>query len=169
MESERKITKLYGNYLSNGSCISGADGTVSKPEKWRSICEAHSIEFPKIACCTPGTFNVLITEPHNYEPPGEEKYRSIARENMGRSGGHHISPVAKIVSINGKSVECWIYRGGHVGEHILELLAVSRLAVVLGINPNDDLILELEEFPECSPEMPILTGMLDKNTDDSGD
>ncbi len=96
---------------------------------WEQICAEHEEEFPQIRQCHPGTFNVRMEAP--YKPPGEDEYRRMARERGQTTGryadGNHLSPRAKVIEINGKPVEAWIYRGGHDNTS-LELLSACQLA-----------------------------------------
>jgi hypothetical protein len=106
--------------------------------------------------CAKGTFNVGLDVPYN--PPGENKYRLMAVERgkaVGRyQDGNHISPCARVVSINGQPVTAWIYRGGHRDHPVLELLSKRELAPFLGVKPGDELRLEIEELDEGSQDMP---------------
>ncbi|MBN6742049.1 hypothetical protein JKG47_16205 [Acidithiobacillus sp. MC6.1] len=150
------MIELIGKYASHEANNHGADGTVNKI--WKSIVGAHKGEFPTIAECEPGTFNVLITNPDNYSPPDEKKYRCLSAIYWGRPHGHHISPVAKVTRINGVETEFWIYRGGHEDKPVLELLSKIRLASTLGIQPGQAITLIMEILPEGSPGMPEVPG-----------
>lgn len=149
---------LKGRYVSHNGGSCGADGSVSK--NWEGIVAAHKDEFPAIQECIPGTFNVWITKPENYLPPSEQKYRKLSAEHWNREKGHHISPVAKVTMINGIDVECWIYRGGHEGQPVLELLSKEELETKLGVQPGKLLTLELEILPEGALGMPAVPGPL---------
>lgn len=130
----------------NGHYRSG-HGTVSTI--WDSLSDGHIHEFPKINSCASGTFNVEVP----YTPPNDEKYRKMAKE-LHRDDGNHISPCARITHINGHAVTCWIYRGGHVGENLLELLSEHRLAGHLSLNPGDRVEITIEEMEEGTENMP---------------
>lgn len=148
--------QLRGDYVSHRASAAGADGTTNRI--WKSMVDAHQVEFPPITECVPGTFNVWITDPRNYVPPNETKYRELSRVHWNRPEGHHISPVAKITRINDVDIECWIYRGGHNDKPIIELLARIPLAANLNIKPNQPITLQLTILPEGSPGMPKVPG-----------
>lgn len=147
---------LNGKYVSHIERCRGADGSVAK--NWDKIVAGHKDEFPSIERCFPGTFNVWITEPENYMPPYEDRYRSLSAIFWGRPEGHHISPVIKILKINDEDVECWVYRGGHRGQPVLELLSEDNLLEKLRIEPDALVVLELIVVPEGTPGMPALPG-----------
>jgi hypothetical protein len=121
----------------------------------------HMEEFPDIACCAPGTLNVLLEDPPDYAPPCDNKWKALARKRGASSGkytaGHHISPLAKVVEINGVPLVAWIYRGGHeVGgeDHALELMARERISERLGLTPGAGVTLRIQEFAKPQPGMP---------------
>lgn len=147
---------LKGKYVSHIERCCGADGSVAK--NWDGIVATHKDEFPSIQQCFPGTFNVWITEPENYLPPDENRYRSLSTKFWGREKGHHISPVTIVSKINTVDVNCWIYRGGHEGQPVLELLSEEPLAAKLGIKPDGFVVLELTIVPEGTLGMPAVPG-----------
>jgi hypothetical protein len=125
---------------------------------WEQVCADHEDEFPEIRQCSPGTFNVLITDTLAYVPPGEAEYRSRATER-GRSvkryeDGNHLSPRAKMIEINKKPVEAWLYRGGHRSRPVLELVSRCRLVEHFSVRDGDALTLRLIEVPEGTAGMP---------------
>ncbi len=127
-----------------GKHVSG-NGWVSK--KWTQICEDHQEQFPAINTCVSGSFNIQILD-GSYVPPGDELYRRV-------SSGNYISPRAKVIKINDKEVEAWIYCGGHPGG-TLELLSADRLCVKLedSLEALDILIQEVPEGTEGMPQVP---------------
>jgi len=157
------MPKLIGKYTSHEANTPDADGTVSRI--WATLVDTHKGEFPTISECVPGTFNVLISDPGDYFPPDDKRYRELSTKYWKREEGHHISPVAKITHINDKKVECWIYRGGHADQPILELLSKIPLASTLGIAPNQMVTLLLKTLPEGSPGMPDVPGSPQDNNE----
>jgi CTP-dependent riboflavin kinase len=103
---------------------------------WEQICRDHETEFRQIRGCHPGTFNITLEAV--YTPPGEDRYRTPERRN-------YISPCAKIVEINGKQIDAWIYRGGH-NDTNLELLAAFKLADELCLAEGDKVTLIVVEY-----------------------
>jgi len=140
----------------NATYWATASGHVTK--FWEQICADHEEEFPKIHQCEPGTFNVLVSDQPPYLPPDDEKYRAMARERGRRSNwyadGNHISPRAKVVAINNKEVEAWIYRGGHTDKPVLELLSPVKLSEKALLRHGDAVALLIDEPSEGSPGMP---------------
>jgi hypothetical protein len=116
---------------------------------WRQICNEHSEEFSRISTCHPGTFNLILTQPKEYAPPGDLQYRIKAKERGKAVGryvyGNHLSPRARVIQINGKDVEAWIYRGGHP-DSVLELISPDHLAAKLGVKSGDALSLVILEY-----------------------
>lgn len=123
------------------------DRTVSTC--WDSLSGGHAHEFPQIKLCVKGTFNVKVS----YTPPNDEKYRKMAKQ-LNREDGNHISPCAKITQINNQPINCWIYRGGHVNEDILELLSEKKLSEYLNLKLGDDVAITIEEVEEGTVNMP---------------
>jgi hypothetical protein len=137
-----RTIELHGHYRSG-------HGTVSTT--WDCLSAGHIHEFPQIETCDRGTFNVEVP----YTPPNDEKYRKMAKElQLPRDDGNHISPCARITHINGHAITCRIYRGGHGGENILELLSECRLAGHLGLKPGDGVTITIEEVDEGTENMP---------------
>jgi hypothetical protein len=117
---------------------------------WSQICAEHEEEFSTIRSCHPGTFNVAVVGAAGYAPPGDKEYRTKAKER-GKSveryiDGNHLSPRAKVIEINGKQVEAWIYRGGHPNS-VLELISLDRLADTVCVKDGDTVSLAILEFP----------------------
>jgi CTP-dependent riboflavin kinase len=144
---ERRVT-ISGKYCPGYGYVS---------TKWEQICAEHEEEFPKIRECHPGTFNVVMDSP--YTPPGEAEYRRRARErgqSEGRYGdGNHLSPSAKVIEMNGKTVEAWIYRGGHGDRPLLEVVSSCRLVEQFSLGPGDAVTAGIVEFSEeGGPGMP---------------
>lgn len=135
-----RTIRLDGNYCKG-------HGTVSTI--WESLSDGHAHEFPQIKLCAPGTFNVKVS----YTPPNDEKYRKMSKE-LNRNDGNHISPCARITQINDQEITCWIYRGGHCMEDILELLSEQRLAEYLNLCLGDPVAITIEEIEEGTANMP---------------
>jgi hypothetical protein len=119
---------------------------------------AHEEEFPTIHECHPGTFNIILRAGERYTPPGESAYidRAKARgRTVGRyEDGNHLSPLARVVEINGKPVEAWIYHGGHNAGAVIELISRVPLAATIGLQDQDIVTLLIDEVVEGSPGMP---------------
>lgn len=135
-----RTIELHGHYRSG-------HGTVST--LWDSLSAGHVHEFPQIEACVRGTFNVEVP----YTPPNDEKYRRMAKE-LYRDDGNHISPCARITHINDRAITCWIYRGGHGGENILELLSEHRLSDRLNLKSGNSVTITIEEVDEGTENMP---------------
>ena len=123
---------------------------------WAQICADHEEEFPEIRACHPGTFNVVLA--NSYRPPDDDALRQKARAR-GLSvrryvDGNHVSPTAKVVEINGKPVDAWIYRGGHGGRPVVELLSRLALADYLRLSDGSSVSLIIVEHPESQEGMP---------------
>jgi hypothetical protein len=129
-----------------------SDGHRTVSRIWAELTAGHVQEFPRIQQCHPGTFNVQTVR--EYFPPEDEKFRADARA-LGREDGNHIAPCARVTRINGRTITCWFYRGGHAGENILELLSEQPLASLLGVRPGDSIVLEVEEVAEGTEGMPL--------------
>jgi hypothetical protein len=132
-------------------------GNASKT--WADVCAANEKEFSRIRKCHPGTFNVELADDKMYKPPGDDEYNAAARKRPGARDGNHISPRAKVVAMNGTPVDAWIYRGelrGR-GDNIIELLA-ERPLLDLTVAPDRTVVLEIEEFGEGEPGMPLPPG-----------
>ncbi len=129
---------------------SGGHGTVSRT--WEVLSAGHAHEFPGIPDCVPGTFNVRITS-QEYSPPRDDEFRGEAR-SLGREDGNHVAPCARVVRMNGIEVTCWIYRGGHGGENVLELLCRQNLADLLGVKSGDKIEMSIEEVELGTEGMP---------------
>jgi CTP-dependent riboflavin kinase len=143
---QRRIV-LKGTYVS---------GCGYASPNWARIRSDHEEEFPKIRLCRPGTFNVWVDTP--YRPPSEDEYRRRARQRGQRDGryadGNHLSPLAKVVEINRKPAEAWIYRGGH-GDEFLELVSADQLAHCHALRLGDEVAMVIVEFlEEGGPGMP---------------
>jgi hypothetical protein len=125
---------------------------------WDDICAEHCEEFPRIAACYPGTLNLILPDDAGYVPPGEALYRKMAKKR-GKGvntyeDGNYLSPLAKVVELNGVAVEAWIYRGGHP-ENVLEMLALYPLVMRLALRPGDRVTARIVEFSvEGSAGMP---------------
>ncbi len=151
----KTILGIYKSHTNGGQC-EDAHGTVGK--QWDRICTQHKDEFPYIQTLERGTFNVVIDENTPYEPPRDAQYRHIAKQRGASYGdGNHISPEARVISINAIRVQSWIYRGGH-GNKTLELLSVYMLAKHLRITPDSPVVMEIEEVPLYAFGMPNLPG-----------
>jgi CTP-dependent riboflavin kinase len=68
--------------------------------------------------------------------------------------GNYVSPCARVIEINGKAVEAWIYRGGHRDRPILELVSRNGLAERLSVRDGDAVTILIREVPEGTPGMP---------------
>ena len=73
---------------------------------------------------------------------------------LDRDDGNHISPSTRITHINGQEVTCWIYRCGHGGENIQELLPDCRLSKHLNLNSDDRVTVTIEDVDEGTENMP---------------
>lgn len=135
---------------------SDGHGTVSRI--WADLSAGHVQESPRIRQCHPGTFNVETVQ--EYLPPGDGDFRAAARA-LGREDGNHVAPCARVIRINGRPITCWLYRGGHAGENILELLSEQRLVDVLGVRPGDQIEMEIEEVAVGTDAMPLPPRSLD--------
>jgi hypothetical protein len=94
----------------------------------------------------------------SYAPPDDSQYRRRAMRR-GRpvrryEDGNHLSPRAKVIEMNGKPVEAWIYRGGHRKRPVLELVSDRRLAEYLTLNDGDAVTALIIEVPDGTPGMP---------------
>ena len=138
LSNKEGLMELKGKYIPG-------DGTVKKI--WESLSEGHSHEFPKIKECCPGTFNVCIENLPNEMPPDDEKYRTLG-------GGTYISSRVRVVKMNGKEVIAWLYRGGHEGKPIWELLSEKNLKELLGVEHGADITLTIEICEEGTEGMP---------------
>jgi hypothetical protein len=142
---ERRVCGTYVHYESRH---------VSS--RWAQICADHEEEFPEIRQCFPGTFNIALSE--QYLPPNEAVLRKQAKmrgQSVGRYvDGNHVSPHAKVVEINGKPVEAWIYRGGHLSRPVLELLSRLNLAEHLQLADGAVVNLSIFEYPDGIAGMP---------------
>jgi hypothetical protein len=82
----------------------------------------------------------------------------LARERgklVGRYGdGNHLSPTARVVSINGVPIVAWIYRGGHSVDRTLELISRVEIAKLLNLEDGAEVKVVIEETAEGSPGMP---------------
>jgi len=134
------------SFMELTGCYIKGDGTVNKI--WPSLSEGHAKEFPEIRTCCHGTFNVKLNNLPQNMPPDEEKYRSLTQ------GKPYISPRIRVVRINGKDVVAWLYRGGHEGKPIWELLAKEKLKEFLGVQYGDHITLTVEVCEEGSEGMP---------------
>lgn len=135
---------------------------------WDQVCADHEEEFPAIRECYPGTFNVVLHAGERYTPPGESAYRDRAKARgrpVGRyEHGNHMSPRARVVEMNGKPVEAWIYRGGHPAGAVIELISFVPLASTVGLQDQDIVTLLIDEvaegtsgMPACPPQTPGAT------------
>ena len=132
-------------------------GTISSTRNWFQICADHVEEFPLIMQMHKGTFNIALEQGCNYRPPGDSKYEQMAKDrgsSVNRYGdGNHISPRAKVIAINERSFEAWIYRG-HNKARVLELIAYKRISETFSISDGDTVLLTIEHLPEGTPGMP---------------
>ena len=121
-----------------------------------AIFAEHAEEFPAIWQCVPGTFNVTLRNPPHYKPPRDDEWKARARRRGDGTGkyrdGNHVSPLAKVVKINGESLTAWIYRGGH--QDCLELLACERISDRLSLRYGMTVTLLIQEFADLQPDMP---------------
>jgi len=144
-------------YRIRGIYVSKSTRHVSK--HWAQVCKDHEMEFPQINYCTPGTFNVRITQEEIYVPPGDEDYRKKAKERgrtVGRyQHGNYLSPRSKVVEINNKPVEAWIYCGGNPDNRVIELISQKKLSEYLGIENEDTISILVEHVPEETADMPL--------------
>jgi CTP-dependent riboflavin kinase len=133
-----------------------SSGTQHSSSHWAQVCADHEDEFPLICECAEGTFNVCMTG-DVYVPPNDEDYRLLAKERgrtVGRyEDGNHLSPRAKVVQINGKHVEAWIYRGGH-NKSVLELVSRKKLVELLNLTDGEQITVVVMEISEEKPDMP---------------
>ncbi|MGO9014033.1 MAG: hypothetical protein ACLQF0_03545 [Dissulfurispiraceae bacterium] len=133
-------------------------GTQHTSTNWDQLCADHEAEFPLIYKCALGTFNVLMTDLPEYIPPGDAecRKRAIKRgESVKRyEHGNHIAPRAKVIKINEKYVEAWIYRGGNPVPNTLELISFHKLAEYLNVQNDDKLTVVIEEVDEGTIGMP---------------
>lgn len=146
--SDFKTIRVHGVYIGHASGYSSSH--------WNQICADHELEFPRIHQCHSGTLNVELAE--RYEPPDQERYKGMARARGAALGwyedGNHISPSAKVIEINGKAIEAWIYCGGHNEKPVLELVSEIRIAHRLSLNDRGEVTLLIREVPEGSEGMP---------------
>jgi hypothetical protein len=153
-----RTVERVGSYKSNTSATpsNSAHGTVAN--EWERICKQHQAEFPCIRTLHPGTFNLLLTE--RYDPPDDNRYREMAKKRglQYLIDGNHIAPCARVIEIDGHRVQCWIYRGGHGNEPVLELLSHYPLGRALEISENQNVKIIIEEVCEGSFGMPGLPG-----------
>ena len=118
------------------------------PDWHRRICPMQEQLFPCIHQMAVGTFNVRLTSPGRYEP---SDIRTLRQANGDQSC---ISQVARVVEINGRLLEAWIYDGGWPDDTV-ELLSEVRLAETLGARPGDRIVLVVEDRTSaCRPEGP---------------
>jgi CTP-dependent riboflavin kinase len=110
---------------------------------WGTICDHHEDELPGIRGFTPGSFNLTLREPRTYVPPRDREFKEKARRK-GQSGGNPISPLARVIELNGKPVEARLYRGGHPDDS-LELLSPIRLRDFLGVTDGTEVAVIIEE------------------------
>ena len=110
---------------------------------WATICDHHDGELPAIREFAPGSFNLTLLDPRKYVPPRDRELKDESRRR-GQSGGNHISKFAKIVALDGKPVEAWIYRGGHP-DNSIELLSKVRLRDFLGASNGVIVLVTIEE------------------------
>ena len=68
--------------------------------------------------------------------------------------GNYLSPCAKVVEINGREVEAWLYRGGNPKAYTLELISRQKLNELLNIQNGDDLNVVIMEVEEGTIDMP---------------
>ena len=116
------------------------------PDWHRRICPMQEQCFPRIRQMVVGTFNVRLTSPGRYEP---SDIRTLREANGDQSC---ISQVSRVVEINGRLLEAWIYDGGWPDDTV-ELLSEVRLAETLGIRPGDKVVLIVEDrMGNCPPD-----------------
>jgi hypothetical protein len=120
------------------------DGLGYVHQHWSTICSDHERELPQIRQFAVGTFNLLLLEPKAYAPPHDREFKEVAKQ-CGQSVGQHISRLAKVVELNGKAVEAWIYRGGH-SDCTIELLSRERLKEFLGVKSGAEVFVTVEEY-----------------------
>ena len=123
---------------------------------WPVICSEHTQEFPRIERCVPGTFNVELDG--EYRPPEDQRWRKSEKKRGAPIGryidGNHLSPTARIIKMNGRTCEAWIYRGGHPNT-FLELISEANLSELLKLKHGDRVILTVEEMSEGTCGMPL--------------
>ncbi len=124
-------------------CVYRGKATGHVSTHWATICDHHESELPGIRNFIPGSFNLILQEPRTYVPPNDHKFREEAR-HRGQREGNHISPLAKVIELNGRPVEAWLYRGGHPDDSV-ELLSKIRLKDFLGVLEGTEVIVSIEE------------------------
>jgi hypothetical protein len=121
-----------------------ADGHGYVHQNWPTICSHHEGELPHIRQFAVGTFNLLLLEPTIYTPPHDREFKEAAKQR-GQIGGNHISPLAKVIELNGKAIEAWFYRGGHQ-DCTIELLSRDTLKEFLGVKSGAEVLVTVEEY-----------------------
>ena len=124
-------------------CSYREHATVHVSSNWTTICQHHETELPDIRVFEPGSFNLTLRKPLTYVPPCDREFKAAAR-GRGQDGGNHISPLAKVICLNGNSVEAWLYRGGHPNNS-LELFSKIRLKEFLRVSAGAEVIVIIEE------------------------
>lgn len=94
--------------------------------------------FPRIHQMAVGTFNVRLIRPARYEP---SDIRALREANGDQSC---ISQAARVVEVNGRSIEAWIYDGGWPDDTV-ELLSEVGLAEAFGASPCDKVVVVVHE------------------------
>jgi len=94
--------------------------------------------FPRIRRMAVGTFNIRLSSPCRYEPSDIPALREANGDQS------CISQAARVVEINGRPIEAWIYDGGWPDDTV-ELLSEVRLAETLAIVPGDRVVLVVHE------------------------
>ena len=124
------IVRLDGVYV---------EGWGSATPDWRGrICPMQEKLFPRIHQMAVGTFNVRLTSPARYEPSDIPALRSANGDQS------CISQTARVVEINGRPIEAWIYDGGWPDDTV-ELLSEATLAKTLGVAPGDKIVFVVHE------------------------
>ena len=150
--------RINGSYIGLSGRQTTGHGSGYSSSNWEQICADHEMEFPCIRQCFPGTLNVEL--PEIYEPPEQERYKRMAKERGANQqppwyiNGNHVSPRAKVIEINGKAFEAWIYCGGHHRKPVLELISKSKIAQELSLKDHDQVMLLVAEVAEGSCGMP---------------
>lgn len=141
--SELVFVRRFDLICTSRGCIS----TGHAAENWNILCMHHEPEYAEIRKCMPGTFNLKLKDPAMYTPPADSELKKWAKSkaDFRQSDGNYVSPYARVVNIQGHSLEARIYRGGKGDDH-LELLSKVRIRDLKGIADSNELIVCIEEF-----------------------
>ncbi len=126
---EADVFTVRGHYVSGWQAASG---------NWKEdIIAKQESDFPLIHEMFPGTLNIRLEEPEEYVPSDIPRLREIKNQSC-------VSKVAKIVSINERPIEAYIYNGGWPS-NTLELLSRECLTEYLGIAIGDPVKITIQE------------------------